>query len=95
MWIILVGPELLALRNFVFPLGDLLGIPPALLAVALTRKCTFDSQLFARLQIVGIFLHFLDNVLLLDLSFEAAKGVFERFTFLYPYFRHSLHPLTV
>ena len=38
-----------------------------------------------------MFLYFFNDILLLNLSFEAAKGVLERFTFLYPYFRHTAH----
>ena len=37
----------------------------------------------------GMAFHFLDNVLGLDLTFEAAKGVFKRFTLLKLYFSQS------
>ena len=37
----------------------------------------------------------LNDIFLLDFSFEAAKGIFQRLTFLESYFRQPKHPLTV
>ena len=42
---------------------------------ALARQRFFHALLFARLEVEGMTLHFLDNVLLLDLTLEAAQGV--------------------
>jgi hypothetical protein len=54
-----------------------------------------DAFLFARLEVKGVSLDFLDDIFLLDFSLEAAKGVFERLALLEPYFRHSTHLPTV
>ncbi len=42
---------------------------------ALTSQRGFDTFLFAGLQVEGMTLDLLDNVFLLHLTFEAAKGV--------------------
>jgi hypothetical protein len=42
------------------------------LAIALARESFLDATLFARLQIKGVTLDFLDDVLLLNLALEAA-----------------------
>ena len=44
-------------------------------AAALSRQRFLDALLFARLEVKGVTLHFLNNVLSLNLAFEAAKGV--------------------
>jgi hypothetical protein len=41
-----------------------------------------DPLLLSRLQVEGVSLDLLDNVLLLDLSLEAPQSVFERFAIL-------------
>jgi len=47
----------------------------SLLAIPLARQSCLDATLFARLKVVGVTLHFLDDVLLLYLPLEAAQGV--------------------
>ena len=51
---------------------------PYLLPTALSRQGLFDSFLFARLQVEGVLLNLFYDVLLLDLSLEAAEGIFDR-----------------
>ena len=77
------------------PLELIRCLASAFLAVALASERGFDPLFLARLQIERMLLDFLDDVLLLDLPFEAAKGVFKRLPFLDPHFRHTIHPLTV
>jgi hypothetical protein len=45
------------------------------LAAALARQRLFDTLFFARLEVEGMTLHFLDDVLLLDFSLETPQGV--------------------
>ena len=56
--------------------SDLFNFPAILLPVPFAGQRLLDPELLARLQIEGMALHFFDDVLLLDLTFEAAKGVF-------------------
>ena len=51
-----------------------------------------DALLLARFQVEGVFLDFLDDVFLLDLSLETAQSIFDRFTILNSNFRQSIHP---
>ncbi len=51
-------------------------------ARALTRQSLLDAGLFARLQVIGVTLDFLDYVLLLYLALKTAKGVLQRFALL-------------
>ena len=60
--------------------------PAALLPVTFAGQRLLDPFLLTRLQVIGVSLDFLDNVLLLDLTLEAAKGVFQCFTLLKLYF---------
>src|SRR6266568_2294656 len=60
----------------------LLNLPAILLPVSFAGQRLLGPELLARLQIEGVPLDFLDDVLLLDLSLEAAKGVFQRFALL-------------
>ena len=76
-------------------LQHLLGFPPGFFAVAFSRQGGLDTLFLARFQIERMFLYFFNDVLLLDLPFEAAKGVFERLTLLNSDFRQPKHPLTV
>ena len=57
-------------------LGLLLNFPATFLPVAFAGQRLLGPELLARLQIKGVPLDLLNNVLLLDLSLEAAKGVF-------------------
>ncbi len=54
----------------------------SLLAVPLACQGCLDTFLFAGLQVVGVTLHFLDDVLLLHLPLESAQSIFQRFAFL-------------
>jgi len=60
--------------------------PARFLTIALPRQGFLHPALLARFQIVGMPLNFLNNVLLLDLPFEPAQGVFKRFALLQPNF---------
>jgi hypothetical protein len=51
-------------------------LPAIFLPVSLASQRLLSSQLLTRLQVKGVSLDLLDNVLLLDLPLEAAKGVF-------------------
>jgi hypothetical protein len=53
----------------------LLDFPATLFPVSFAGKRLLSPELLARLQIEGMSLHFLDDVLLLDLTLETAKGV--------------------
>ena len=55
----------------------------SLLAIPLACQCFFDALLFAGLQIEGVTLHFLDDVLLLNLALEATQCIFKRLALLY------------
>src|SRR5580658_9422217 len=55
----------------------------SLLAIPLACQCCLHATLFTGLQIVGVTLHFLDNVLLLYLPLKPAQSIFERLAFLY------------
>jgi hypothetical protein len=75
--------------------AGLLRFASALFPITLPSERSFDTFLLARLQIERMLLDFLDDVLLLNLPFEAAKGVLKRLTFLNPHFRQYSHPLAV
>jgi hypothetical protein len=53
----------------------LLDFPAILFPVSFAGQRLLSPELLARLQIEGMALHFFNNVLLLDLTFEAAKGI--------------------
>ena len=53
----------------------LFDFPATLFPVSFAGQGLLSPELLARLQIEGVSLHFFDNVLLLDLTLEAAKGV--------------------
>ena len=55
-------------------------------AIPLACQSGLHAALLTGLQIVGVTLDFLDDVLLLDLSLEAAQRVLERLAFLYTNF---------
>ena len=48
---------------------------PSFFAAAFASQRFFHALLFARLEVKGVTLDFLNNVLLLDLTLEAAQGV--------------------
>ncbi len=55
----------------------------SLFAIPLARQRFFYAAFFAGFQVVGVTLHFLDNVLLLNLALKPAQCIFKRFAFLY------------
>jgi hypothetical protein len=57
------------------PATALLDFPAILLPVSLTSQRLLSPQLLTRLQVEGVSFDLLNDVLLLDLSLEAAKGV--------------------
>lgn len=60
-----------------------------LLAAALSSQRFFHPLFLARFQIEGVTFHFLDDVLLLYLPFEAAKRILKGFALLNPNFRQK------
>lgn len=63
------------------------------LAAALASEGLLRALLLTRLQVIGVLLDILDDVLLLDLSLEASKRAFNGLAFLHPDFGQSLTPL--
>jgi hypothetical protein len=59
---------------------------PSLLSVAFPCQRRFDSLLLARLQIVGVPFDVLDDVLIQDLSLEAAQRAFQALAIVKPNF---------
>jgi len=77
-------------RNLTGPAARfLLDLPAILLPVPFAGQRLLGPELLTRLQVKGMSLHFLDNVLLLDLTLEAAKGIFQRFALLKLYFSQT------
>jgi hypothetical protein len=70
------------------PFG-LFNFPAILLPVPFAGKRLLGPELLTRLQVKGMSLHFLNNVLLLDFALEAAKGIFERLALLKLYFSQT------
>ena len=56
------------------------------LAIAFARQSFLYTAFFTGLEIKRVPLDFLDDVLLLDFSFEAAQGIFQGFSLLEPDF---------
>ena len=69
------------LRNV--PLSCLVLFFPDFLAITFARQCFLDAFFLTWLQVKGVPLNFLDNILGLYFAFETTQGIFERFTFLY------------
>src|SRR6516164_1372301 len=59
-------------RSAAVPALELVLLFTGFLAAALARQRFLDALLLARLEVEGVTLHFLNNVLLLNLAFEAA-----------------------
>jgi hypothetical protein len=55
--------------------SSLFHFPARLLPVSFTGQRLLSPQLLTRLEVEGVTLHFLNDVLLLDLTLEAAKGI--------------------
>jgi hypothetical protein len=71
-------------------------IVSGLLTIPFASQGRLDPLFFPRFQIKGMFLDFLDDVLLLNLSLKAAQRVFQRFAFLQSYFcQLSSTPISV
>jgi len=60
----------------------LISLFTSLLAIPLARQSRLYAFLLAGLQVVGVTLDFLDDVLLLNLPLKPAQRIFERFAFL-------------
>ena len=58
----------------------------SLLTIPLARQRFLDAALFAGLEVEGVTLHFLDDVLLLYFTLKPAQCIFERFAFLHANF---------
>ena len=65
--------DCLALKQ---PRQNLVLFLASFLTAALTCQRFLYALLFTRLQVVGVTLNLLNNVFLLNLAFEATKGVF-------------------
>jgi len=72
------GPFLETARGLV----NLILFFTGLLTIAFARQSFLHATLFAGLQIEGMPLHFLNDVLLLYFTFETAQRVFKRFALL-------------
>lgn len=80
-----------ATANFLYKAGPFEGNGPgnaqfcsvrAFFRLRLRAQSFLHTAFFAGLKIAGVPLNFPNNVLLLDLPFKAAQGVFKRFTLL-------------
>ena len=60
-------------------------------AAALARQRFFYALLLAWLEVEGVTLHFLNNVLSLYLALEATQGVLQRLALLNTYFRQRVY----
>ena len=63
-----------------------------LLAFELLSQLTFEAFLLSRLDVEGVFLGFLDNAFLLNLTLEAPKGALNGLTFEHPNLGQSMPP---
>src|SRR2546428_9719454 len=71
------------------------GLSPHLLAFELLSQLTLETSLFSRLHVEGVFLDFLDNTFLLNLTLEAPKGALHGLTFEHSNFGQSIPPQCV
>jgi len=71
------------------PALRLLNLPAILLPVSFAGQRLLGPELLTRLQVKRVSLYLFNDVLLLDLSLEAPKGVFQRFALLKLYFRQT------
>ena len=69
-------------------LGELILLPPLLLAQTFTRERLLCAAFLARLHVVAVLLYFLDDVFLLHFPLKTAQRIFQRLTFLNAYFSH-------
>ena len=68
------------------------GLSSHLLAFELLSQLAFEAFLFPGLHVEGVFLDFLDNAFLLNLTLEAPKGALNGLTFEHPNFGQSMPP---
>src|SRR5688572_8014717 len=64
------------------------------LAASFAGQRLLNTLLLARLLIEGVFLHFLDDVFLLDLALKPTQSIFDGFTILNANLGHSDTPLS-
>jgi hypothetical protein len=74
---------------------SLLRLPASLLTIAFTGQRLLDAEFLARLQVKGVPFDFPDDVLLHNLSLEAAERVLHRLAFLEPYVSQTAPPTLI
>ena len=70
-------------------INDLIGLVACLFPGPFAGQGFFHSPLFSRFQVVRVFLDFLDDIFLLDLTLEAPQRVFEGFSLLKSHFSQT------
>jgi hypothetical protein len=85
------GRHLAAATSFC---GKLLVLFANLFSGTLARQSFFHPALLARLQVVGVTLHFLNDVFRLNLALKATQGILQRLALLQSNFRQIHHPQT-
>src|SRR5271165_569956 len=71
---------------------NLLRLSAILFSGTLSCQSLLHSALLARLQVVRVTLHFLNDVFRLNLAFESTEGVLQRLTFLQSNFCQNSSP---
>src|SRR6266436_8163600 len=77
--------------SYVVPQTSLIRLSASLFSGTLSRHSLLQSALLARLQVVGVTPHFLNDVFRLSLAFEPTKGVLQRLALLQSNFCQT-HP---
>ena len=72
--------------------GNLTRLPTNLFSGALSRQSLLQSPLLARLQVVGMTLHLLNDILRLNLALKPTEGILQRFALLQSNFCQTHHP---
>ncbi len=72
--------------------GDLLVLFANLFSRTFSRQSLLYPALLARLQVVGVTLHFLNDVFRLNLALESTQGILQRLTFLQSNFCQNSSP---
>ena len=72
--------------------GNLIGLSANLFSGTLSRQSLLESPLLARLQVVGMTLHFLNDVFRLNLALEPTQRILQRLALLQSNFCQTLHP---
>src|SRR2546428_4872261 len=73
---------------------NLIRLSANLFSGTLSRQSLLQSALIARLQVVGVTLHFLNDVFRLNLALEPTKGILQRLALLQSNFCQTHHPQT-